>query len=192
MCGARLGAWTVGVSISLLTGTAAFGQTVHYVDVDAATCVAGDCYPDGVGWCNATADLKAVLDVALPGDEIRVAQGTYLPSSTPARSASFQVDKVKTLKGGYAGCGEPDPNARVVDLFETILSGDLADDDVGELDDPSHNENSYHVVVFETARSMGLRSLAGERMIRITQMSYGVVASGRTRTPSTRWSETAA
>jgi len=65
--------------------------------------------------------------------------------------AFWLIDGVN-LKGGYAGFGEQDPNARDIKLYETILSGDLAgnDRDVNDqqdlVDDPCHAENSYHVV----------------------------------------------
>ena len=51
-----------------------------------------------------------------------------------------------------AGAGKVDPNIRDINKFETILSGDLASDDIdftnlSELtDEPSRAENSYHVV----------------------------------------------
>ncbi|MHC4440854.1 MAG: hypothetical protein ACYS3S_26190, partial [Planctomycetota bacterium] len=45
------------------------------------------------------------------------------------RTVAFQLKKGVTLRGGYAGFGEPDPNAREISLYETILSGDLNGDD---------------------------------------------------------------
>jgi probable HAF family extracellular repeat protein/predicted outer membrane repeat protein len=68
------------------------------------------------------------------------------------RTATFQLINGVTIKGGFAGFGEPDPNARDIDTYETILSGDLVgnDVDVNEpadmQDDPCRAENSYHVV----------------------------------------------
>jgi hypothetical protein len=46
--------------------------------------------------------------------------------------------------GGYTGLGTPDPNARDVVLYETILSGDLNGDDGPSF--ANYSENSYHVV----------------------------------------------
>ena len=50
--------------------------------------------------------------------EIRVAQGVYQPDRSAAepngtgnREATFQLISGVTLKGGYVGFGEPDPNA---------------------------------------------------------------------------------
>ena len=68
------------------------------------------------------------------------------------RTATFQLKNGVTIKGGYAGFGEPDPNARDIVLYETALTGDLASNDraVNDpcdlLDDPCRAENSYHVV----------------------------------------------
>ncbi|MHC4266275.1 MAG: hypothetical protein ACYSUK_10135, partial [Planctomycetota bacterium] len=48
------------------------------------------------------------------------------------------------MSGGYAGYGQPDPNTRDIEAYETILSGDLNNND-----DPNfanNNENSYHVL----------------------------------------------
>jgi hypothetical protein len=75
------------------------------------------------------------------------------------------------IKGGYAGLGEPDPNARDVQLYETILSGDLAGNDgdvtapLELVGDPCRAENSYHVVTGsgadETAVLNGFTITAG-------------------------------
>ena len=68
------------------------------------------------------------------------------------RSESFQLINDVSIFGGYAGFGEADPNARDIDLYETILSGDLNDDDIEVIssDDlagyAGRVENSYQVV----------------------------------------------
>ena len=71
---------------------------------------------------------------------------------TGSREATFRLINGVTLKGGYAGFGKPDPNARDTELYETILSGDLHGNDT-EIDDPcdlwtdlKRSDNSYHVV----------------------------------------------
>jgi parallel beta-helix repeat protein len=149
---------------------------IIYVDDDANGA------NDGSNWSDAFNDLQDALDFALPGDEIRVAQGIYKPGppGPPGppdppppppppypmsldngaqaeetfieRTATFQLKNGVTIKGGYAGFGEPDPNARDIVLYETALTGDLASNDraVNDpcdlLDDPCRAENSYHVV----------------------------------------------
>jgi len=124
---------------------------IIYVDDDAAGA------NDGSSWEDAYNYLQDALTAAWSGDEIRVAQGIYKPDqgagiTTGDREATFQLINGVTLKGGYAGFSEPDPNARDIILYETILSGDLNgnDRDVRNpqdlLDDPCRVENSYHVV----------------------------------------------
>lgn len=61
------------------------------------------------------------------------------------RGFTFQLINGVALKGGYAGFGEADPNERDIELYETVLSGDLDDDD--ESNFVNYGENSYHVVL---------------------------------------------
>ena len=98
--------------------------------VDSAAGGAGD----GSNWCDAFNYLQDALAIATPGTTIRVADGSYKPDQgggqTPGdREATFQLLDGVTIEGGYAGCGAPDPDDRDIDLYETIVSGDLAGDD---------------------------------------------------------------
>jgi hypothetical protein len=104
---------------------------------------------DGTSWTNAYNDLQDALDAVTSGDEIRVAQGIYKPDhgggNTPgSRTATFQLINGVVIKGGYAGFGQPDPDARDPNTYETILSGDLAGNDGPNF--ANNDENSYHVV----------------------------------------------
>ncbi|MHC4140315.1 MAG: choice-of-anchor Q domain-containing protein [Planctomycetota bacterium] len=59
------------------------------------------------------------------------------------RSATFHLVNGVAVRGGFAGLGAPDPDARDIAMYGTVLSGDLAgDDDTGG----SSAENSYTVV----------------------------------------------
>ncbi len=118
---------------------------VWYVDADATGADIGS------SWTDAFNNLQDALTAATPGEEIRVAQGTYIPGTQ--QTAYFQLKNGVTLKGGYAGFGEPDPDARDVSLYETLLSGDLDGDDINVSDpcdlpnEPTRSDNSYSVVV---------------------------------------------
>jgi probable HAF family extracellular repeat protein len=126
-----------------------------FVDVDA---IGGN---DGTSWANAYNYLQDALadPCALSAGQIWVADGTYTPDSntsdpngTGERTATFQLISGVTIEGGYAGYGAPYPNARDIQLYETILSGDLDANDVDVNDpcdlptEPTRGENSYHVV----------------------------------------------
>lgn len=112
-----------------------------YVDTDAS----GD--NDGSSWSNAFTRLQDALSLAAEYSqvrEVRVAQGTYRPAGPGGdREVSFEV-KDLVLKGGYAGTGEPDPDARDVEQYSTVLSGDLNGDDGPDF--ANVGENSGHVV----------------------------------------------
>lgn len=78
-------------------------------------------------------------------EEIHVAQGTYKPASPGGdRNATFQLVAGVNLKGGYAGFGESDPDARNIRTYETILSGDLNGNDGPNF--TNRGDNSAHVV----------------------------------------------
>ncbi len=99
---------------------------------------------DGSSWSDAYNQLRSALAAASSGDEIRVAQGVYKPTSTADRLATFQLINGVTVKGGYAGSSAPDPDVRNVEMYETILSGDLNGDDGPNF--ANNIENSFHVL----------------------------------------------
>ena len=115
----------------LLHAACAMAQTVYHVDDDAA--VGGD----GLTWPTAFACLQDALAIAIEGDEIHIAQGTYTPDvsehshATPGdRTATFTLVSGTAVRGGYRGVeGEGLPDDRDIKLFETVLSGDLNGDD---------------------------------------------------------------
>jgi parallel beta-helix repeat protein len=100
---------------------------------------------DGSRWADAFNDLQDGLDATWKNDEIWVAQGTYTPGS---RTTSFSMKNEVAIKGGYAGLGAHDPNARDIEEYKTILSGDLNHDDGPNF--INYAENSYHVVTAMT------------------------------------------
>jgi predicted outer membrane repeat protein len=114
---------------------------------------------NGSSWADAYNYLQDALRVATSGTEIRIAQGTYKPDQTTNfrsprgdRAATFRLKNGVTIKGGYAGFGAPIPDARDIERFKTILSGDLNGDDRNTVEpynlprEPSRMDNSLHVV----------------------------------------------
>ncbi|MHC5113658.1 MAG: right-handed parallel beta-helix repeat-containing protein, partial [Planctomycetota bacterium] len=70
-------------------------------------------------------------------------QGTYRPAGPGGnRQTSFVLADGVALRGGFAGIGAPDPDARDPELYATTLSGDLNGDDATV----GNGENSHHVV----------------------------------------------
>ena len=124
--------------LALVATPSAFAGIV-YVDASATTGA-----NDGSSWANAfqgSSGLQSALAVAVAGDQIWVADGTYLPTSGGSRFVSFGLVSAVQLYGGFAGgetnLSERDPSANIA-----VLSGDLAGND-GMTD---YAENSYHVV----------------------------------------------
>ncbi|UCE59686.1 MAG: right-handed parallel beta-helix repeat-containing protein [Phycisphaerales bacterium] len=141
--------------------SAAQAQTVFYVDADATS----PSY-DGASWCTAFKYLQDALAVATASDEIRMADGVYLADKSTCvidddcgdasdtcvaglcqwqspREQSFDLIDGVAIRGGYAGCGAPDPDERDLKLHETILSGDLNGDDHLRGD---NSENTYRII----------------------------------------------
>ncbi len=128
---------------------AAAGGTTLFVDDDAPA--AGD----GQTWDTAYRFLSDALAFASePANgvtEIRVGQGTYKPDrdednpdGTGDREATFLLFDGLSLLGGYAGIGARDPDERDVELYDTILSGDLLGNDEPEFG--NNEENSFSIV----------------------------------------------
>ena len=151
--------------------TAATGKVI-YVDSDAVAEF------DGSEWAFACRTLQDAISKVWFGDEIRVAKGIYRPDrrttisgggrTGPVRTeitasgdqtATFELIYNVTFKGGYAGYGEPNPDLRDFEKYETVLSGDLDANDINVnsprdlVTEPSRAENSYHVV---TVRGMAV------------------------------------
>jgi predicted outer membrane repeat protein len=147
-------------------------KSVIYVDDDATGT------NDGSTWENAYNSLQDALIDANATEkpvEICVAQGVYKPDNgfgihSGDISASFNLINEVTLSGGFAGTNSVDPNAQDIDLYQTILSGDLKNNDV--LNDNSNwyrdstiRENTRHILTAngtnETAVLDGFRIVGG-------------------------------
>jgi beta propeller repeat protein len=131
----------------------------RYIHVDASA--SGK--QTGWNWTDAYDNLQDALGAASSGDRIVAAQGTYTPDRgmhvpTGDRAAAFELVNGVAVYGGFASGGgkwsSRDPNS-----YETILSGDLNNNDVevGEPCDlpgePTRAENSYHVITSGGAKA---------------------------------------
>jgi hypothetical protein len=152
---------TLGVNLTFtVTGTGSSG-TVIYVDRSSPGPAR-----DGTTWAKSFLYLQDALAVAGTGDEIRVADGTYRPDqgggqTAADREATFRVGNKVVVKGGYAGYGAPNPNARDINTYPTILEGDLKSNDLWGI--INRSDNSYHVVtVTDTAKLDGLTIRNGQ------------------------------
>lgn len=184
---------------------AAAGRVIH-VDADAPGT------NNGLSWADAYNFLQdALADANSSGKpvEIRVAQGVYKPDqganqTLGNREAAFQLINGVTLKGGYAGFGGPDPDARDIIAHETILSGDLNGDDLEPedwqwqtIDDlvrgPSRKDNCYTVVngsgTDQTAVLDGFTITAGHANVSVW---YGEPGSAEAGTDAARINQTEA
>lgn len=121
-----------GLTAALVFGSTADAQTTYHVDDDAPG-------GNGLSWANAFDDLQDALALAEDGDIVFVAQGIYKPTTGSNRDSSFIPANEVTLRGGYIGYDDADPNQRNVFEYDTILSGDI-----GTVDDKT--DNSYHVI----------------------------------------------
>ena len=114
-----------------------WSSDIIYVDMDA---VAID--NTGMSWEHAYTDLQEAMYRARKCgcEQIWVAEGMYKPAKA-ARSISFELINNVALYGGFPPGGgawtERNPN-----VYETILSGDIAEPDY-------HSDNSYHIVKCE-------------------------------------------
>ena len=129
----------------IFTNTVMFSQI--YVDDNPSTIT-----NNGTSWANAYTNLQTALDAATPGDQIWVAAGTYYPtdapdeSTTDARNRAFHFNTDIKLYGGFAGTEST--LAQRTSGNETILSGDLDnDDDTDASTTTDIDDNAHHVLL---------------------------------------------
>lgn len=116
---------------------------------------------DGLSWGNAFKTLTEALAVVNARDEVWVAAGTYTPSATADREASFRIPAGVRVYGGFAGT-ETNRADRDWVTNVTKLSGDYAGNDVvtrnaetGDLTFTNNEENAYTVVRMDGTQATG-------------------------------------
>ncbi|RLD57880.1 MAG: hypothetical protein DRJ05_08985, partial [Bacteroidetes bacterium] len=126
---------------------------------------------NGSSWANAYTSFQSALDVAISGQEIWVAKGTYKPSyaydlTNTSRYFHFRMIDGVEIYGGFTGT-ETATSQRTDygsgETNETTLSGDFNGDDIVSgsgltLSIGNNTENSYHV--FYHPNGMNLTSSA--------------------------------
>jgi len=116
--------------------------TIYYVNINNPT------PSSGLTWAAAFNDLNQALAVYSDGDQIWVAKGTYYPTATTDRTATFSITKGLSLYGGFNG-GETVYTMANPTANPTILSGDIGI--------PGNAaDNSYHVVTYSSPATTGL------------------------------------
>ncbi len=129
--------------LALLIASVALAQPALFVDAQGTPPV-----QDGRSWATAFTSLQSALAVArVTSDitEIRVAGGVYRPAGfNSSPDIAFRMQNNLAILGGYAGSRYPNSNLRDIDVFRTILSGDLDQNDGPDF--ANNDENSYHVL----------------------------------------------
>ena len=92
---------------------------------------------DGTSWESAYGTLTEALQSATANAEIWVAKGTYHPTQSTDRNASFEFTKDIKVYGGFAGF-EHTLSQRNPSNYKTILSG--------EIGAPGIADNAYNVI----------------------------------------------
>jgi len=119
-----------------------FSQAQVFVNQDASGA------NDGTSWANAYTNLQDALNAANPGNQIWMAQGTYIPEGTTGADRSFRFNNAVELYGGFAGT-ETMLSEREWDIHQTLLDGDAnGDDDPGDPDN-FHEDNANHMIIIQ-------------------------------------------
>ncbi len=157
----------------------------RYIYVDAGAKGADN----GSSWSDAFKSLQDALNAASAGDQIWVAQGIYRPDQVKETTSKkkinpFNLKNKVAIYGGFPSGGGTWEDGNPV-LYQTILSGDINNDDVEvqnleELcNHPSRADNCMHVInasgTDETAVLDGLIITAG--------ISQGIRAGWSTEIP---------
>lgn len=125
---------------TLVLAAPASAGNVLYVDANLATGL-----NDGSSWDDAfqgSDGLRAAIAGSAAGDQIWVADGTYLPTTTTTRTLSFNLRNGVEIYGSFAGGETSLADRPALGTSPSILSGDLAGNDgTNQL-----NDNSFHVV----------------------------------------------
>jgi hypothetical protein len=107
----------------------------------------------GLSWNESFLTVQKALDMAQEGDQIWVAEGIYKPTfdyglNIGERGKHFRLKPGVGLYGGISADGEPTFEDRAHYKYQTILCGDLNDDDYwneSEMMWENREDNCFHV-----------------------------------------------
>lgn len=105
----------------------------------------------GTSWANALPGtlLASRLPTAAAGTQFWIAAGTYKPTTTLDRSASFSIASGISLYGGFAGIETTLASRQITYPSSTSLSGDVGD--IG-----NNTDNSYHLITLNNVSAKTL------------------------------------
>jgi len=107
---------------------------------------------DGSSWTNAFTDFQDALDAAVPGAQVWIAQGKYVPQGATPDSSHFLVTKPVELYGGFTG-SETALSQRDWNAFLTIISGDILGDDFPGDFAFNREDNAHHVLIVNAGQT---------------------------------------
>lgn len=110
---------SIMITLLLCSFTYLNAQTTYHVKANASG------LNNGTNWVDAFTDLQSALAVAVSGDQIWVAQGTYKPTAGTDRSISYILPSGVQLLAGFPNVGNPTMANREASTNQTILSGDI-------------------------------------------------------------------
>jgi len=110
---------------------------------------------DGTSWENAFVDLQTAIDNAQENDQVWVKGGTYKPAMSMSPDSNwFEINHGLELYGGFDGT-ETLLEERDWMVNETILDGDILDDDVAGDFLSFRTDNAAHVLrIFNDERNI--------------------------------------
>ncbi len=166
------------VFIGIEAFTAESAGTIYFVDQSATN---GS--QDGASWENGFLHLQDALDVAQAGDQIYVAAGVYKPTlrseAGVPKTETFTLIEGVEIYGGFPTGGSNFVD-RDWDLHQTILSGDLDDNDT--------NTNGIVMSFSDTAGDNAFNVVTGNPAISYTLATVldgFVVTAGQTENTTT-------
>ena len=110
------------IYVSEEEGDACSLDSIIYVDLNATG------LKNGSNWDNAFTNLASALSIQTGCSnvhEVRIKEGTYLPTTTNDRTLGFQVPANVKVIGGFQSSGNPVLGDQDIDAYPTILSGDI-------------------------------------------------------------------